>query len=437
MYNRIYKCSAILLALLCLLVAPVGGALVTVTYSNGAGGAMSASTTAHLDNPTSFKEVTVLGSGVLYQTGTVSGSGQNSLVNKIAGEDGSVESVFIASGTVHSQTSALSSGDGAVINSGTQIVGDAGYISSRSDSMDNCMTVVGGFSGDGGYLNADLTSITGDRAVTGGTASMLEVNCLYEGMYVPSGVAMEVNGLYLAREGNIGKFGLAAVNEEKSGKSPPKKGKPGQSLDDPNSFKLTGYMLPDDDGSGSGPNCQLYLNPTGLSDVESASNAIAIRAAAETWDSVTGKNLFVGPVEVTSDYGIDVMDGHFTHGWKDIPSDTTLGYARTWYRLGRPTVPGADGKLYRAVVESDVCYNTKFNWDTYQDDGTTYVPGDNIDVQTVALHELGHTIGLGDIYGTRLEWDTAQIMNYYGDVQRVLGNGDTTGAQKLYGASAA
>jgi len=50
-------------------------------------------------------------------------------------------------------------------------------------------------------------------------------------------------------------------------------------------------------------------------------------------------------------------------------------------------------------------------------------------VQSVSLHELGHTIGLGHIS------DTKQIMNPYYTGSRSLGPGDMAGAQFLYGIS--
>jgi hypothetical protein len=60
---------------------------------------------------------------------------------------------------------------------------------------------------------------------------------------------------------------------------------------------------------------------------------------------------------------------------------------------------------------------------------------DNIlDVQTVALHEMGHTIGLGDTYLHDIyQYDLSQIMGYYDGVQRTLGSGDNAGVKKLYG----
>ena len=46
---------------------------------------------------------------------------------------------------------------------------------------------------------------------------------------------------------------------------------------------------------------------------------------------------------------------------------------------------------------------------------------------------MGHTLGLGDLYGlTQFKYDTNQVMHYYTGVKRTLGNGDKTGVWKLY-----
>ena len=64
-------------------------------------------------------------------------------------------------------------------------------------------------------------------------------------------------------------------------------------------------------------------------------------------------------------------------------------------------------------------------------------------MQSVATHELGHTIGLGDIYSSTYggtlppsdprTQDYEQVMNLYDGPQRTLGKGDLAGAQELYG----
>ena len=88
---------------------------------------------------------------------------------------------------------------------------------------------------------------------------------------------------------------------------------------------------------------------------------------------------------------------------------------------------------YRSIVETDSWYNRDFAWTT---DLATAQSTGRIDLQSVALHELGHGIGMGDLYtlpeGDPRQSDLQQVMNLYDGPQRELGNGDRAGAQILY-----
>ncbi|MDM7912557.1 MAG: matrixin family metalloprotease [Methanotrichaceae archaeon] len=107
-------------------------------------------------------------------------------------------------------------------------------------------------------------------------------------------------------------------------------------------------------------------------------------------------------------------------GWKYLSSaPNALAYSRTWYSLNKQGTP------YYSALESDLSFNTKYGW-SYS--------GKNYDIESVALHELGHTIGLGDLYGKpQYSGDTRQVMHYYTGIKRTLGSGDKNGAWVLYG----
>lgn len=149
----------------------------------------------------------------------------------------------------------------------------------------------------------------------------------------------------------------------------------------------------------------------------------AVTAATNTWDDATNQNLF-------SDSGASLTT---TANWKYdgvnnmafTPYATgcsALAATGVWYKTqGIPA-----GQMY-PIVESDMTFNSNLKWTATGEAG-------KLDFQSVVLHELGHTIGLGDIYG-RAEFsaDTRQVMHYYTGVKRTLGNGDATGVWKLYG----
>jgi hypothetical protein len=434
LYKRICIYSAILVILFALSVAPVFGLSKTITTGVG-GKTTSATTKIDLDDSAVFTEETLGGSGALYQKTEVAGSGENSVEKTLSGDGYTVNSAFGASGTVDSQISAAASGDGAAMKSRTDISSaDAGYVASSSSTAANDMIAVGWFSGDSGYMSSDLTAVASERAVVGGSTDILGVDCLDQevsGNVAAGGdVLMSLDGLYQGSSGDLGGFGMLAANGEKSraGRDNQLSASVNGLEGDPNSYKLAGWRWADN------PNIQLYVKSDRYLSGErltSSEAKNAISAAAETWDDATGQELFNDNVIVSSRLNTDRYDYKNVHAWKYIPS-SALAYARTYYYPSRLVV-GADGKSYYKAVESDVCYNTRYSWSTSGTDGTPY-RGGAIDVQTVALHELGHTAGLGDIYGTELAADSSQIMNLYNDIQRTLGAGDTEGIQKLYGA---
>jgi hypothetical protein len=146
----------------------------------------------------------------------------------------------------------------------------------------------------------------------------------------------------------------------------------------------------------------------------------AATAATNTWDDATNQNLF-------SDSGVALTT---TENWKIdgvnnmafipyAPGCSALAATGVWYK----TQGIAAGQMY-PIVESDMTFNSNLKWTTTGEAG-------KLDFQSVVLHELGHTIGLGDIYGRAIN-DGKQVMGYYTGVRRSLGNGDSTGVWTIY-----
>ncbi len=78
--------------------------------------------------------------------------------------------------------------------------------------------------------------------------------------------------------------------------------------------------------------------------------------------------------------------------------------------------------------------NSRDRWSTSATPPTYYSYNGPFDVQSVVTHELGHTLGLGDLYLLN-DWrrnDYSEIMNAYNDPQRKLGAGDANGIWQLY-----
>ena len=57
-----------------------------------------------------------------------------------------------------------------------------------------------------------------------------------------------------------------------------------------------------------------------------------------------------------------------------------------------------------------------------------------MDLQNIATHEIGHGVGLTDVYQTACSQATMYGYSDYGDIiKRDLAQPDITGLQKLYG----
>ena len=151
----------------------------------------------------------------------------------------------------------------------------------------------------------------------------------------------------------------------------------------------------------------------------------ALEAAGNTWDEATNQNLFADSSMITLNPTVepDKYNKINTINWKSFKTSCgAIAYARTYY-YGSKRVDG-----YGTAIESDLVFNADKKWRVDSSNSR------DIDVQSVALHEMGHTLGLGDIYGLeKYKYDTDQVMHYYSGEKRSLGNGDKTAIWKLYG----
>jgi hypothetical protein len=484
----------IILAILSSFVTPAYG--VSVSYQSGDGGSSATiSGKYNLDRSASLHETARFGSGEVFQGRSVAGTGENSLSQQVSGSGYQVENEILSVGAlsagtivsasgegaslrqsvagggslgvsvqgsqgtsasgqeavvlggVISTSQSLTAGDGAGVASdqSTAMAGAAGYITSGALSDENRMALAASFIGDGEMTAAlSTSSSSGDRARMGGEVSVYGTTWLDDRdleMVAAENGGVSVCGQQALANGRVGSFGLSAENADSEvlsmvGVSGGRRGTGGGDGDmvstnyqggSSSSYQLIGWRWNQED-----PQIQIYLRDdanlrnTGLSAQQAQA---AISSAANSWDSAVGQNLFADgqTVEIDSTKKCDdVYDGYNVHAWKylsDAPS--ALAYART--RYGGPIVDG-----YYQVQESDVSYNTRYGWST----DLNNLNG-KFDVETVSLHELGHTIGLADLYllpdSDPRRHDYEQIMNLYTGPQRTLGSGDETAARLLYG----
>jgi Matrixin len=145
--------------------------------------------------------------------------------------------------------------------------------------------------------------------------------------------------------------------------------------------------------------------------VHTSDGAAAVQAAAATWSAACPLTFTYEGTCATTAFA---QDGHNDVFWT-------------------PSLPGgvpAQTRLYynddqTQIVEWDMALNDAYDWG----DGS----GGTYDVRSTVLHELGHALGLADLYGS----DQAKVMFGVplaaGSVKRSLSADDVAGAQWIYG----
>jgi hypothetical protein len=116
-----------------------------------------------------------------------------------------------------------------------------------------------------------------------------------------------------------------------------------------------------------------------ISGVSAQAFSDAIGRATATWAKVSGLPVTFSDQGLTRSQPLDA-DGRSTIGLLDRPDQERVLGATTFL------LDAATG----ALIESDIYFNTRFRWSTAAGGETGAV-----DLESVALHELGHLLGLG------------------------------------------
>lgn len=164
----------------------------------------------------------------------------------------------------------------------------------------------------------------------------------------------------------------------------------------------------------------VQVNPTNGDGFDESFVEGAVDAALAEWDSHTSTDLFADAVvNYDASFDYDTIDGLNEIVFGDYSEANVIAICYTWgYFGGKPSS--------RMIVEFDIMLDTDFEWG----DGEAY--SYLMDVQNIVTHELGHGIGLADIYDCDLE--TMYGYSEEGDiVKRDLFDGDIAGLQTLYG----
>ena len=188
-------------------------------------------------------------------------------------------------------------------------------------------------------------------------------------------------------------------------------------------------------GGGDTDNCYTYLargakwksiepymvdptNTRGL-DVDSIRGIIA--NSINKWEDAAEKQILGDEIEETVErenigklnYKNEVIFG-------EITQEGAIAVAIIWGIFSGPP-------SQRVLVEWDQIYDqVDFDWST---DGTS----DKMDFENIATHELGHSVGMGDLYDGKSSEQTMYGYASCGETKkRTLEDGDINGVYKLY-----
>jgi len=144
------------------------------------------------------------------------------------------------------------------------------------------------------------------------------------------------------------------------------------------------------------------------------------------WETATGGFDILGDEDsgtVDRD-NIGSLNGANEVMFANIDSPGAIGVTIIWGTFSAP-------KPFRELVEWDMVFDdTDFDWsEDCENDNCT----NKMDFENIATHELGHAVGMGDLYTDACNTQTMYGYSWHGDIEkRTLESGDIEGINILY-----
>ena len=159
------------------------------------------------------------------------------------------------------------------------------------------------------------------------------------------------------------------------------------------------------------PSASYFLNTSG-----SPSGSLeSIQTALQTWSDVPNSSFVFAYAGATTSSSHRIYDGQNIVTFAPMGYTGVLAENAFWYN-----------RVTGQIVDSDIRFNTGYSWST---SGSP----DFFDVQSIATHELGHSLSLGDLYGVA---DSEKTMYGYASLgetnKRTLDPDDIAGIAYLY-----
>ncbi len=391
----------LLLLLLSLIVQQACCLEVTTSGSSG-----TISKRINAGDQTYYESTTRLGDEFTIDDWLASGPDRKSIRNMVGSGSNSHDISLENSGIASIEGHGLATSDGVVSTVNGQIDGDEGKINVMARSEDNDMSILAGFAGDSSEdgIDVDLDLISSGSAVILGDATINGESCFNDEIleYVADYDAfVNICGLTTLNDGKLGEFKARTTNKKKAPRS--------------SEYKLIGFKVPSDGIKIS------YDGAAAPSSVSSGAEG-AIGAATVTWDAATSAKFF-------STSSQNALQAPFY--WSEGLRKSTIAVTYIGARY--------DSIKKGYVLDKTYCaFNKKLLWEIDVNDDTSdgvisSNERDNIfDVQTIALHEQGHMLGLDDITTSSKSYLTMYGYND-GHSDRSLATGDIQGLKAIYG----
>lgn len=143
-----------------------------------------------------------------------------------------------------------------------------------------------------------------------------------------------------------------------------------------------------------------------------------IIAAYEAWDNTTSVELFNNSptLDTNADPSTNSPDFVNTVSWRRIVPPRAIAVTFIW-----------SNTITNEIVDCDVIFNTKHDWGIGA--------ANAFDVRNITTHEVGHVIGLADLYEDIYSELTMYGYGAEGETKKIsLENGDILGCRFLYGS---
>ena len=162
------------------------------------------------------------------------------------------------------------------------------------------------------------------------------------------------------------------------------------------------------------------INPTNEDGLSESFVTSAIFASAEEWDKYTSKELFN-----------NIYTINYSANWDDIAPDykneVSFGNYQQANVIAVTNIWIARSGKNKIIVDYDVMFDNDFVWGDASSNPAL------MDLQNIAIHEIGHGLGLADLYNTCVQ-ETMYGYSTEGEIsKRDLSAGDIAGIRKIYG----